>query len=174
MAVKPKFKKRGEIMVDYTPSPTMASDTTNITNKEAETFISCNVILNLSENEKEFRDGNDTSAASLISDSSSLSEDSFLLHYYTLSEIKRHDTEASAWIVAGENIYDVTDYIEHHPGGRYSIMKKIGGVVDCTQDLLYHSKSGQKYWKQFLIGKVTKHHHKNRHPVEREWWRFWE
>ena len=111
---------------------------------------------------------------SLISDASSSSEDSIRLHYYTRSEIRRHNNEQSAWIVAGENVYDVTDYIEHHPGGKYSIVKKSGGVVDCTRDLKFHSKSGQKYWDQFLIGKVTNFPSKNGLPIEKEWWRFWE
>ena len=116
-----------------------------------------------------------TSASSVVSFSSSSSEEEgFQLYYYTRAEILRHNTETSAWIVAGEDIYDVTDYIEHHPGGKYSLMKKVGGAVDCTQDLLFHSRSGQKYWKQFLIGKVTKTPSKNGRPVEKEWWKFWE
>lgn len=123
----------------------------------------------------EFPDNNDAAAVSLVSDSSaSSSGDSFRLHYYTRSEIRRHNSEASAWIVAGDDVYDVTDYVEHHPGGKYSIMKKLGGGVDCTRDLLFHSKSGQNYWKQFLIGKVTKNSSKNGLPVEKEWWKFWE
>jgi len=121
---------------------------------------------------KEFHKSNDAGDMSLISDSSS--EDGFCLRYYTRSEIRKHNTEASAWIVAGDDVYDVTDYVEHHPGGKYSIMRKTGGDVDCTRDLLFHSKSGQKYWKRFLIGKVTKIASKNRLPVEKEWWKFWE
>ena len=95
------------------------------------------------------------------------------LHYYTRFEISCHNTEASAWIVAGEDIYDVTDYVEHHPGGKSSLMKKIGGTVDCTKDLLFHSKSGQNHWKQYLIGKITKVPSKNGQIVEKEWWKFW-
>jgi cytochrome b involved in lipid metabolism len=97
------------------------------------------------------------------------------LHYYTRFEIQRHNTEASAWIVAGDNIYDVTDYVEHHPGGKYSLMKKIGGGIDSTKDLMFHSKSGQNHWKKYLIGKITKSPSKNGHIiVEKEWWKFWE
>jgi cytochrome b involved in lipid metabolism len=96
------------------------------------------------------------------------------LHYYTRFEISCHNTEASAWIVAGENIYDVTDYVEHHPGGKSSLMKKIGGTVDCTKDFMFHSKSGQNHWKQYLIGKITKVPSKNGQIVEKEWWKlFW-
>jgi cytochrome b involved in lipid metabolism len=124
----------------------------------------------------------DRCPASLSSESSSLSSSSSegndmthnTLHYYTRFEIQRHNTEASAWIVAGDNIYDVTDYVEHHPGGKYSLMKKIGGGVDCTKDLMFHSKSGQNHWKKYLVGKITKSPSKNGHIIEKEWWKFWE
>ena len=171
MAVTIDHHDREEIMLETLASTMMSSDAiTSMSDNDKKAVMD----LLRSDNDKGFRDSSDTTAASLISDNSTSSEDSFRLHYYTRAEIRRHNTEASAWIVAGEDIYDVTDYIEHHPGGKYSIMKKIGGVVDCTQDLMYHSKSGQKYWKQFLVGKVTRTLSKNKLPVEKEWWKFWD
>jgi len=171
MAVTIEHQEREEIMLETLTSTMMTSDAiTTMSDNDKKAVMD----LLRGDNDKGFGDISDTTTASLISDNSMSSEDSFRLHYYTRAEIQRHNTEASAWIVAGEDIYDVTDYIEHHPGGKYSIMKKIGGVVDCTQDLMYHSKSGQKYWKQFLVGKVTRTLSKNKLPVEKEWWRFWD
>ena len=112
-------------------------------------------------------------SSSSLYDDNDTNNDISQLHYYTRFEISCHNTEISAWIVAGENIYDVTDYVEHHPGGKSSLMKKIGGTVDCTKDLLFHSKSGRNHWKQYLIGKITKSPLKNGHVVEKEWWKFW-
>lgn len=137
--------------------------------------VVCNECLPCCDDGVQFGEISPISTASVVSDTSSSSdEDVFRLHYHTLAEIQRHNTERSAWIIAGEDIYDVTEYVEYHPGGKYSIMKKIGGAVDCTRDLMFHSKSGQKYWKQFLVGKVTKFPSKNGLPVEKEWWKFWE
>jgi len=118
------------------------------------------------------------SVSSDVESSSSLYDDDTTnnnrsIHYYTRFEISCHNTEISAWIVAGEDIYDVTDYVEHHPGGKSSLMKKIGGTVDCTKDFMFHSKSGQNHWKQYLIGKITKSPSKNGQIVEKEWWKFW-
>ena len=172
MAVKRNVQEREEIL-NTMALPIIPSDEIRISSEKT-AVISCNVGFSLESDKKAFRDDSNLGTASLISDASSSSEESLRLHYYTRSEIRRHNTEASAWIVAGEDIYDVTDYIEHHPGGKYSIMKKIGGAVDCTQDLKFHSKSGQKYWDRFLVGKVTRTISKNRLPVEKDWWRFWE
>ena len=135
----------------------------------------CNgVLLCIDTDIKEIESSHRSATPSLVSEASSSSEASLRICYYTRAEIRKHNTEASAWIVAGDSVYDVTDYIEHHPGGKYSIMKKTGGAVDCTRDLQFHSKSGQKYWDRFLIGKVTKIPSKNGLPIEKEWWRFWE
>jgi len=159
-------------MLHTKSEPKITSETTR--NQEKDNVISCDVGFPLEDSSIDFRDNNDAGAVSLVSEWSSSSGNSFRLHYYTRLEILRHNTESSAWIVAGDDVYDVTDYVEHHPGGKYSIMKKVGGAVDCTRDLLFHSKSGQKYWKQFLIGKITKNPSKNGVPVEKEWWKFWE
>jgi len=183
MAIIPENQER-EGRLETMTSSAMSTDGNGsmCTNEMCETVIACqggNFCFSSKDNNDRFL-GNMTRTPSLISDSSSSSSssssdgDNFTLHYYTRSEIQRHNTETSAWIVAGDNIYDVTDYVEDHPGGKYSIMKKIGGVVDCTQDFLFHSKSGQKYWNQYLVGKVTKIPSKNGLPVEKEWWRFWE
>mmetsp|Transcript_26912 Transcript_26912/g.59094 ORF Transcript_26912/g.59094 Transcript_26912/m.59094 type:complete len:174 (-) Transcript_26912:718-1239(-) len=173
MAVKPENQEREERLERIRSSLT-SPEKSGLCDKETAVAFNGNFQVCVQSTNDEFQVSNSRTSSLLSDSSSSTYEDSFRLYYYTRSEIKRHDTERSAWIVAGDDIYDVTDYVEHHPGGKYSIMKKIGGVVDCTQDMMFHSKSGQKYWKQFLIGKVTKIPSKNGHPVEKEWWKFWE
>jgi cytochrome b involved in lipid metabolism len=105
---------------------------------------------------------------------------------YTMCEIRRHNTTESAWIVAGNDIYDVTEYMNIHPGGSTSLLKKSGGVVDCSRDLHFHSKKGQKLWQKYYIGKVVacpysstlsssqKEIKTTTRFVEKEWWKFWE
>jgi cytochrome b involved in lipid metabolism len=36
---------------------------------------------------------------------------------YTLSDLKAHNTEKSCWIAVHGKVYDVTDFLEEHPGG---------------------------------------------------------
>lgn len=73
---------------------------------------------------------------------------------YTMCQIRRHDTEESCWLVVGSSIYDASNYIKSHPGGSYSILRKGGGVEDCTEDLMFHSKTGRQAWKRLRIGEV--------------------
>lgn len=91
--------------------------------------------------------------------------------FYTMCEIRKHNTADSAWLVVGSDIYDVTDYISQHPGGKTSILKKSGGAFDCTEDFQFHSKHGRGVWQQYHVGKVK------RCPGSldnnRQWWMFW-
>lgn len=88
---------------------------------------------------------------------------------YTMCEIRRHANASSAWLVAGCNVYDATEYINKHPGGAQSILKKCGGACDCTADLNFHSKSGKKVWEKYRIGKVRQCGMRN----DKLWWMFW-
>ena len=96
------------------------------------------------------------------------------VRYYTMCEIRRHNTEESAWLVVGDDIYDATTYVNQHPGGKTSILKKAGGACDCTEDLRFHSKSGRRVWLKYRVGKVKRcpSPHGNYHS-DRCWWMFW-
>lgn len=49
---------------------------------------------------------------------------------YTLEELSTHNTDNSRWILVDGLIYDVTDFIAHHPGGRAPFEKYAG--TDAT------------------------------------------
>jgi cytochrome b involved in lipid metabolism len=76
------------------------------------------------------------------------------LRSYTRCQVRRHNHRGSAWLVAGDTIYDATPYITSHPGGAECILRKAGGAQDCTRDLEFHSSRGKQMFKKFVIGKV--------------------
>jgi cytochrome b involved in lipid metabolism len=76
--------------------------------------------------------------------------------YYTPCQIRRHNHAGSAWLVAGDTVYDATPYLSTsaHPGGTESILKRAGGAQDCSRDLQFHSALGKRMFRKFEIGKV--------------------
>eukprot|EP01083_Nonionella_stella_P065964 173290_1 len=72
--------------------------------------------------------------------------------YITRCQLARHNTKESAWLLCGDEIFDATMFIKGHPGGESSILRKAGGVVDCTRDLNFHSPRAIKMWRKTRIG----------------------
>lgn len=73
---------------------------------------------------------------------------------YSPCEILRHRTLGSCWIVANNDVYDVTDFLTEHPAGAIAIAKYGGGVKNCQEDMLFHSRTAQSMWKRMKIGTV--------------------
>jgi L-lactate dehydrogenase (cytochrome) len=44
------------------------------------------------------------------------------------AEIAKHNTRESCWVIVNGNAYDVTDFLDHHPGGA-NVILKYGGKV---------------------------------------------
>ncbi|XP_062191418.1 cytochrome B5-like protein isoform X2 [Phragmites australis] len=49
---------------------------------------------------------------------------------YTKEEVSKHNTRKDCWIIVKDKIYDVTPYVEEHPGGD-AILNNAGG--DSTE-----------------------------------------
>jgi cytochrome b involved in lipid metabolism len=115
-----------------------------------------------------------TAAASAAAASSSSSKTTS----YTLCQVRRHNHAASAWIVAGNVIYDATPYLSGHPGGADCILRRAGGVTDCTADLYFHSRRGRKQWEKRRIGtlrpcaKDENNNNNNNNKKTKECWRW--
>ncbi len=75
---------------------------------------------------------------------------------YTQEEFDEHIKEGCQWLIAHNNIYDVTDLIKHsnHPGSSKALITHIG--KDCTKDYDFHTS--KTCWKKYQIGKLKSNH----------------
>ena len=71
---------------------------------------------------------------------------------FTLCDVEQHCTPGNAWLIAHGYVYDATPFIDHHPGGRESIIRYAG--TDCTEDFDFHSVAARKLWGMHRIGKL--------------------
>jgi len=49
---------------------------------------------------------------------------------FTYNEVKKHNKENDAWIIYKKSVYDISKFIENHPGGKDKIMLAVGKSVD--------------------------------------------
>ena len=96
---------------------------------------------------------------------------------YTSCQVRRHNSRDSCWLVCGNVIYDATPFVERHPGGSECILRKAGGVQDCSVDFSFHSKGAQARWKKAKVGlvKVCNCGSDDNQDGEndRKWWMLW-
>jgi len=73
---------------------------------------------------------------------------------YTLEEVKQHNKVDDCWIIIDNKVYDVTYFLDEHPGGETIISENSG--MDCTDIFkdIGHSQTATKILAQYLIGRT--------------------
>jgi len=70
---------------------------------------------------------------------------------FTMAEVSKHNTEEDCWIIVKDRVYDVSEYLELHPGGIDSITINAGH--DATEDFVaIHSAKATKMLEKYYIG----------------------
>jgi cytochrome-b5 reductase len=71
---------------------------------------------------------------------------------YTAQEVAAHKTPNDAWMVINDKVYDVTKYLEDHPGGAEVLLEAAG--IDATEpfDNAGHSEDAFEIMDEFCVG----------------------
>lgn len=46
----------------------------------------------------------------------------------TVAEVAKHNSKESCWVIVADYVYDVTEFLDHHPGGAAQILRFAGLV----------------------------------------------
>ncbi|XP_077210029.1 cytochrome b5 [Tasmannia lanceolata] len=73
---------------------------------------------------------------------------------FSLQEASEHNTKEDCWVVIDGKVYDVTTYLDEHPGGDDVLLTATG--KDATDDFedAGHSKDARELMKDFCIGEL--------------------
>jgi len=74
---------------------------------------------------------------------------------YTRAEVASHNTSKSSWIIIHNKIYDVTKFLDEHPGGEEVLLEQAGGDGTESFEDVGHSSDAREMQKQFLIGELS-------------------
>jgi hypothetical protein len=73
---------------------------------------------------------------------------------FTRAEVAKHNTEDSLWCIIDHRVYDLTDFLDAHPGGSV-VLAQVAGQ-DATTDFynLHRQEVIDKYRDQLCIGTI--------------------
>src|SRR5690349_5436073 len=77
---------------------------------------------------------------------------------FTRAEVEAHNSETSCYVTIDDAIYDITDFVESHPGGPELVLEYAGkDIKEILRDPLSHTHSESAYeiLEETLVGFVS-------------------
>ncbi|OTA92246.1 hypothetical protein M434DRAFT_57134, partial [Hypoxylon sp. CO27-5] len=69
-------------------------------------------------------------------------------------EIKVHKTETDCWIVVHGVVYNVTKFLDDHPGGKDIILEEAGKDASDVFEEAGHSSEARDILRKLLVGRL--------------------
>uniref|UniRef100_A0A182M758 Cytochrome b5 heme-binding domain-containing protein n=1 Tax=Anopheles culicifacies TaxID=139723 RepID=A0A182M758_9DIPT len=76
------------------------------------------------------------------------------LKQYSLAEVSQHNKQDDVWMVIHDKVYDVTKFLNEHPGGEEVLIEYAGKEATTEFDDVGHSTDAKEQMKQFLVGEL--------------------
>ena len=86
---------------------------------------------------------------------------------YTLEEIDSHKEEKNCWVVIDNKVYDVSEYLEDHPGGSDVLFEYAGQDATEMFEDIGHSTSARKALEKLKIGECDEVYVQSRQEKKR-------
>lgn len=65
---------------------------------------------------------------------------------FTLTEVESHNNEKSCYVTVGKSVYDVTDFLDSHPGGADLVLEYAGkDITEILKDEVSHTHTEAAY-----------------------------
>lgn len=73
---------------------------------------------------------------------------------YTFEEVAAHNTRDDLWVVYEGKVYDITAYLDEHPGGEEVVLDCAGQDATGPFDDIGHSDDAREVLEKLLVGEV--------------------
>uniref|UniRef100_UPI0037E81414 cytochrome b5 type B n=1 Tax=Semicossyphus pulcher TaxID=241346 RepID=UPI0037E81414 len=74
--------------------------------------------------------------------------------YYTLEDIRVHNLSTDTWLIIHDKIYDITSFLEEHPGGEEVLLEQAGADATESFEDVGHSTDAREMLQQYYIGEL--------------------
>ncbi|KAJ6850079.1 cytochrome b5-like [Iris pallida] len=72
----------------------------------------------------------------------------------TLEDVAKHNSKEDCWLIIGGKVYDVTKFLDDHPGGDDVLLSATG--KDATDDFedVGHSTTARAMMDEYFVGEI--------------------
>ncbi|XP_009628358.1 cytochrome b5 [Nicotiana tabacum] len=77
-----------------------------------------------------------------------------LTKLFTMEEASQHNTKDDCWVVIDGKVYDVSSYLDEHPGGDDVVLSATGKDATDEFEDAGHSKDARELMEKFFIGEL--------------------
>ncbi|XP_072321741.1 cytochrome b5 type B [Eucyclogobius newberryi] len=86
--------------------------------------------------------------------------------FYTLEDIRMHNLSNDTWLVIHDKVYNVTGFLEEHPGGEEVLLEQAGSDATESFEDVGHSTDAREMLEQYYVGEVHPDDRKKEKPKE--------
>lgn len=72
--------------------------------------------------------------------------------FITLATVAKHKTRNDIWLSIHDKVYNVTEYMENHPGGEEVLMDRAGAIATEDFEDVGHSRDARKQLDKYELG----------------------
>ncbi|KAK6122823.1 hypothetical protein DH2020_043437 [Rehmannia glutinosa] len=73
---------------------------------------------------------------------------------FTYSEVSAHNTSEDCWVIINGKVYDVTSYLNDHPGGDEVLLGQAGKDASEEFEDVGHGSAARLMLDEFYVGEV--------------------
>eukprot|EP00795_Rhopilema_esculentum_P001592 gene1592-16046_t len=83
---------------------------------------------------------------------------------FSKEEIKQHNDGRSCWLIIHDKVYDVTEFLEEHPGGEEVLLELAGSDGSESFEDVGHSTDAREIMEKYLVGELKEEERVKKEP----------
>ena len=77
------------------------------------------------------------------------------MEIYTIEEVNQHNTDTDCWVVIDKKVYDISEFVSQHPGGKQILVSVSGDDVTDYFYELHRKEILEEVASDYLIGELN-------------------
>ena len=73
----------------------------------------------------------------------------------SMAELQKHTSREDCWLAIDGVVYDITPWLQRHPGGAKMLLEKAGSDASKMFHLLQHSDAARAAAKRLVVGRLA-------------------